>query len=236
MSKLLRYDQKVFGSTAQAGQISKFGSLQAGVPETYSGATVTPDNIQALSNYLTGWFGSIMANNSPTVEDFNAICYLFTYQVAYLCQRGVPEWCAGTTYYTGSVVTDSSGNMYKSLIDNNLNQSILDLTKWRPYNFQTATAALNIANSPYTVTLSDSNQILMIDSSLGNMTIQLPSPAASANLYFTIKDVGGYSATAPITIKRYSAEKIEGLASDYTCEANYGTWKIVCDGTNWWLC
>lgn len=126
MAKITRKVQKIFGQTAGLNQIAQFGSLAASTP-TY---TTDPDTIQALSNYLQGWFGAVVGSNSPAIEDMNALCYLFAYQLAYLMQEGVPEWNSQTTYYTGSVVNDGSGNLYTSLIDTNLNNALTDGTKW----------------------------------------------------------------------------------------------------------
>lgn len=127
MAKITREPMKVFGSAAGTDQIAQFGSLFAGAP-AYS---TDPSTIQALSNYLTGWFAAAIGGNSPTIEDMNAICYLFAYQIAYLMQTGVPEWEAGTTYYIGSIVQDGLGNEYVSIADNNTNNATSDATKWK---------------------------------------------------------------------------------------------------------
>lgn len=123
MAKLPRYTQKVFGSTASTNQMAEFGSFAAGTPARYTGATITPDIVQTLSNYLSGWKGAIVGNNSPLLEDMNSLCYLFAYQIAYLMQEGIAEWDAGTTYYTNSLVT-SGATIYRSLVDTNLNNSV----------------------------------------------------------------------------------------------------------------
>lgn len=112
MSQLSRYTQKLFGSSASTGRIAEFGSLFAGAPVTYSGSTATPTQIQALSNFLQGWDGALIGSNSPAIQDLNAIDYLFSYQLAYILQDGVPLYDAGTTYYQHSIV-QSSGNLYQ---------------------------------------------------------------------------------------------------------------------------
>lgn len=118
MAKITRATQKLFGSTANAGRLSKYGSLAAGSPVTYSGSTVTPANIQALSNFLQGLDGGVIGNNSPAIQDQNSLFYLAFYQLAYLLQQGIPEYDASTTYYTNSFC-QVSGTVYVSLIDNN---------------------------------------------------------------------------------------------------------------------
>lgn len=130
MSKITRYTQKLFGSTAGPNQIAEFGSLAAGTPNRYSGSTVTPALIQALGNYLSGWEASVEGGFSPAIEDMNSLFYLLSYQTAYLLQQGVPEWDAGTTYYIGSIVQDGSGNIYTSLTNTNLNNVLSSVSNW----------------------------------------------------------------------------------------------------------
>lgn len=129
MAKLTRYDQLVFGSTAGSDQMAQFGSFAAGAPLTYDGSTITPDIVQALSNYLTGWKGAVVGNNSPTIEDMNALCFLFGYQLAYVMQAGIPEYNADTVYYIGSLV-NSGGYVYVSLTDANTGNALTSTSNW----------------------------------------------------------------------------------------------------------
>lgn len=129
MSKLARITQKIFGSAAGLDEIAKFGSLSAGTPAF----TTDPTVIQSLSNYLQGWFAAVIGNNSPAIEDMNALFFLCTYQLAQSFQDGVPSWDGGTTYYTGGFVS-YNGDLYKSITDTNLNNLPTDPTNWRIYN------------------------------------------------------------------------------------------------------
>lgn len=129
MARLARYTQKTFGTNAGINQMAQYGSFAAGTPSTYSGATITPTIVQSLTNFLEGWYSAVEGAYSPAIEDMNALFYLAFFQLAYLNQTGVSEWDSGTTYYTGCLV-QSSGVMYVSIIDTNLNQAITDSTKW----------------------------------------------------------------------------------------------------------
>lgn len=129
MAKIPRATQLIFGSSAAINQIAEFGSLAAGTPTLYSGSTATVANIQALSNFLTGWFGAILGSNSPAIEDMNALFYLVTAQLAYGFQAGIPEWDAGTTYYIGSMV-NSAGTIYMSLQNTNINNAVTNGAYW----------------------------------------------------------------------------------------------------------
>ncbi len=134
MSKIARATQKLFGSTAGTNQMAQFGSFAAATPMRYSGSTITPALVQNLSNYLEGWFAAIDGENAPTIEDMNALCYLFAYQLAYVLQTGVPEYDAGTTYFIGSIVTFSNA-LWVSITDTNLaNTPVLtNQTNWARY-------------------------------------------------------------------------------------------------------
>lgn len=129
MSKILRATQKLFGSTAPTNQMSEFGSLAAGTPARYSGGTITPSIIQSLSAFVEGWFSAVIGENSAAIEDMNAVCYLFAYQLCYLFQAGCAEWDAATTYFIGSMV-NVAGVIYVSKTDNNLNHAVTDATNW----------------------------------------------------------------------------------------------------------
>lgn len=145
MAKITRQTQKIFGSNAGFEQIAQFGSLNAGAP-TFTTNIAT---IQSLSNYLVGWFNAVLAGNSPAIEDMNAICYLYAYQLAYVLQAGVGEWDSGTTYYIGSIVNDGTGNLYVSLANDNTNNAVTSTSFWR----LTAPATL----AQFCLTIGDSN-------------------------------------------------------------------------------
>lgn len=129
MAKITRANQKIFGSNAGANQIATFGSLAASSPAF----TTNPETIQSLSEYLTGWFGAVIGANSPAIEDMNALCYLYSYQLAYLMQTGVAEWNDETTYYIGSLVSDGVDGIFASKTDTNLNNALpsLEDTNWK---------------------------------------------------------------------------------------------------------
>lgn len=135
MARLPRVLQKIFGSSAGTDQIGKFGSLAAGSPEYTTDIAL----IQSLSNYLEGWYGAVLGNNSPAIQDVNALDYLITKQLAYLFQAGIPEWDATTTYYIGSYASNGAGTFYKSIVDNNIGNPLTDITKWTSLNIAAST-------------------------------------------------------------------------------------------------
>jgi hypothetical protein len=176
MSRLSRYTQKIFGSIAGTNQIAEFGSFAAGSPQRYTGATITPTIVQALSNYLSGWFAAVEGSYSPAIEDMNALCYLYAFQLAYLMQQGVAEWDSGTTYYTGSLA-QSSGVTYVSLTDTNLNNPVTDSGNW----FSPTQPGLLTSNAvPFTagMTLPANKTMMWPNMQIGNgQTVIVPSGA-----------------------------------------------------------
>lgn len=231
MSKITRATQKIFGSTASAAQMAEFGSLAAGAPLTYSGATITPAIVQSLSRYLSGWFTAILGSNSPAIEDMNALFYLMTYQLAYLMQAGVAEWDSATTYYIGSIV-NSSGLTYVSLTNDNLNNAVTDTTNWRSSLANVVTINPS-TQSPYTLTADDMGKTFLVRSNNAAMRFNLP--VAVTNFSFVVKDKDGNFLTNNCTIHLNAAESIEGLSQDYVMSAPWGEWGLICDGTNWFF-
>ena len=125
-NNLTRKHQKVFGeSTAQLGV---FGSAQDGTKQTSSDV----ETLQSLSAYLQGWsFATLGGKRVPTLEEFNAVNYINTYQLAYLFQKGLPEYNIDTTYFTGDYCRNGS-QLYESKIDDNLGNAVTDVTIFKP--------------------------------------------------------------------------------------------------------
>jgi len=117
MGRLARFTQLLFGNTATGSRIAVFGSLAQGSPTAYSGATVSPDLVQQESAaFATGWDGALIGNNSPAVQDSNALDYLWGYQLSYLFQQGIPEYDGSTQYYSNSIVQlASTGVVYQAI-------------------------------------------------------------------------------------------------------------------------
>jgi len=80
---------------------------------------------------------------------------------------------------------------------------------------------------------TEDGTIFLCDTSGGAFNFTLDSPVN--NTKFTIKDKTGSFATNPVTIVRFGAEQLEGLASSFICDADWGSWTFVCDGTNYYL-
>lgn len=190
---LSRFDQLLFADLAGTDQIAKFGSLAAGAPQRYDGASVTPALIQALSRYRSGWVDAVIDGSSPAIEDMNALCYLFAYQLAYLMERGVPQWSAGTTYWIGSIA-QIAGVLYISRTDNNLNNSPLtSVANWY-------VQGSNVRNVMGTDTATALDDYLRDDPTAGSFVQTLP-PIATVPIgkELTVKNMAVNGNTVSVT-------------------------------------
>lgn len=235
MARLSRATQSLFGSTAGANQIAEYGSYAAGSPATYSGSTITPAIIQALPNYAEGWFGSTLGVYSPAIEDLNALDYLWGYQLTYLMQEGVPEWDSATTYYIGNFV-NSSGLLYVSITNSNLNNAVSSTANWKLYSPTAPLSVVTFSSSPVSISASLNGTIYQANTTSGSITFNLPSPAtAGAGFGFHIVDTAGTFGTNAAILAPNASELIVGLNANYNMNASWGAWNFYTDGTNWFI-
>ena len=116
MTNLTRYFQKIFAKNSN--QIGVFGT---GVNKQ---ASTNVETLQS-ADYEEGWSAAIITNkNYPVYQEMDGVMYGMTYQLAYLLQKGVPEWLNTETYYQTDMC--KVGNtIYISLVDNNINHNPL---------------------------------------------------------------------------------------------------------------
>ena len=100
MAKIDRYN----------GNMAAFAADALSTERTIFGDTTQSDTLDAniTADFLRGW-GVVGVNENPTKQDFNGLAFTLGQLIAYLHQRGVPEWNADQEYYEGSVVTTLAG-------------------------------------------------------------------------------------------------------------------------------
>lgn len=212
MAKILRALQKIYGSSAGPTEVGVIGSFAAGSP-VYSNDPVT---IQSLSNYLDGLYAQVLGNNSPSMQDFNAIFYLFSRQLAYLMQAGVAEYDATTTYYIGSYANEA-GVIYKSLTDNNTgNTPSTSPAQWARYTIAGATTdnaivrfdGVNGSQQNSVVTIGDAGEIAGVTS----------SDSGSANSFALARTRSVSTSVSPggVAVSSNAASTTESTTSDQT--------------------
>jgi microcystin-dependent protein len=129
MAKLTRKTQKLFGENSAQDEMTSFGSPTLGTP------TFTRDlDIIQSTEFANGWFPTILDGAiRPYAEDMNGMFYLFTYQLKYLFEQGIPEYDAGTKYYTNSICKYGT-DLYISLVDDNIGNNPISTTGyWQWY-------------------------------------------------------------------------------------------------------
>ncbi len=124
MSKILRKTLSIFGLTGTTDDFEEFGSTAVGAT-SYTKDIAT---IQGLAAWNTGWRAALVTAKAPVLQDQNAVQYVHSYMTAYLLQAGIAEYDAGTTYYTGSVVSyfGNAGyvEFYCSQVDTNVGNAL----------------------------------------------------------------------------------------------------------------
>jgi hypothetical protein len=128
MANLSRVLQKIFGDTGGTSQFGRIGSDAVGNPVT----TKDLSDIQSLAQFESGLF-SITSNAAepPRIEDINSLYLLMTSQLAYLFQKGIPEWLATEEYYAAKSFCTLGGAIYRCVADSvNDNPATDDGTYW----------------------------------------------------------------------------------------------------------
>jgi hypothetical protein len=217
MAKLTRALQKLFcGDVPATNVVAVFGSLKEGSPAF----SKEPDDIQSLPAFGAGWGGATVLNQAPALQDMNALQFLFSRQLKYLFQQGVPEWLDTETYYTGSVV-QSGGKLYLSSADDNLNQAFTT-NSWKTiYSRQITSVSAN-----YTVAKDD---FVVVATGASLFTVSLPA-ASVDNLgqEHTIKS--NMNAGILLNVSA-NGTLIDGLATIQLSRMD--SLRVVSDGTQW---
>ena len=227
MANTDNFEQKIFsGSVPPTNIVSQFGSLAAGNPNYSS----DPDVICDLAAWSNGWEAALMSGKYPALQDMNAALYVISRQLAYFKQSGIPEWKSDITYYSGSIVTDGYGRIYKSLIDNNLNNAFSDFSSWFLYTSPTVTEITT------NYTISNSDYILLCNNpDLANVYIPNPTAAMSGRkLIVRLNDVGLVNVSHVV----YDDNTFNGTPSIKTVTVGYTGFQkwmhFICDGSRWW--
>ena len=235
MAKIARKHQKIFGGDiTPTNNIAEFGSLAEGTPE-YSD---DPDDIQSRTAYGNGFGAAIIGNYAPCVQDFNALFFLITRQLAYCFQAGISEWLATTYYYIGSTVHDGVGNIYTSVTNDNVGNALTSAANWIPI-VSNGVYQINSKSVDYVVTNSD--YLILINANCdgigsgGEPRVRLPTPSAlNAGREIIVKYIyslpGDYYSYAYVA----NGSSIDGASRIYM-PTPFDTRSFVSNGTNWFV-
>ena len=231
MAKLTIKKQKTFAwNLAAANNIAEFGSKAEGTPE-YS---LDPDDIQSRAEYPLGLDGSWQNNASPFFQDFNALFFLFTRQIEYLMQTGIPEWITTATYQIGSLVNNGTGVIYKSVTNANVGNALTSAANWMPIIVQTV-YTMTTESEDYTVLNSDRFIFINEHSGAGAGTeprVKLPAPSAlNIGRKITVKLITSVGAHQSY-VYTADASTIDG-DSHVLFSTIYTSKTFISNGTNW---
>lgn len=223
MAKITRAIQKIFcGDVPAIDNVAVFGSLAASNPD-YSD---DPIEIQSLAAYGQGWESATVLNQAPALQDMNALLYLFSRQIAYQFQMGIPEWIATETYYIGSFV-NSSGVLYYSLTNGNINNLVTDTTKWQ--KFLAVNTTVKAVTAAYTILSTDSTLICAGSTSYA---VTLPAVSGISGRQYQIKS--NLALPYLVTVNVVSGGGL--IDGQSTCVlSQYQAITVVTDGTGWFI-
>jgi len=129
MAKILRKNQKIWSSN-NTDEIIKIGS--EGLDGANAIKTTDIEIIQELAAFTGGFSATLTAGRDWIArETLNTLHYIYSTQLSYIFQSGIPEYSEKATYYINSIVKEPNQvKLYKSIIDDNINKPLIDNTAW----------------------------------------------------------------------------------------------------------
>lgn len=210
--KLPRVTSKIFASNAAEGDIGQFGSALTGTKVNTDDISV----IQGLPAYETGWRSAVVSSrNYPTLQEMNGLQKIFSQQIAYILQNGMPEWDAGTTYFTDQFCRVGS-MFYVSLQDNNLGNNPTTTTGfWQVWNPGEGTFA-NTDLSNLSATGQAVIDSKLSDTQLSNCILSLTEGSITPQSYNNVSFVNHGATNTSGVLSNFSASNFAILAKTMT--------------------
>lgn len=243
MSNLERVNAKIFAGDAPTESIGQFGSALAGTKYN----TTDVAEIQALEAYEQGWQDAVLTEkNYPTLEEMNGVFKTLSYQIAYLLQKGVPEWDSAATYYTGDVCKSTSGtSLYFSQSDDNTNHPLSQTQYWKKVdlwsNPMTAVGDIIVGGtngSAQRLAAGSNGQVLMVNNGVPQYGAIEIMPDYSAGVSKSVNTT--YTAEVNGYLKYYSQASTPGnvssklIINDNTITSSTADIYIPNGGGNFW--
>lgn len=178
MARIARQDLKIFALGAANNGV--FGSAADGTKIL----TLNVETLQEKGAWNTGWLTAVEGTKKfPPLEEFQALNYINTYQIAYLLQDGIPEYYNLTNYFMNSVVKKpGTYQLYGSITNNNVGNALTDATNWK---FLCDLANLN-------------QEFVWCGISAGTASAMVLTPAVPATSYFAGQIVAFLSGTSSV--------------------------------------
>ena len=130
-----------------------------------------------------------------------------------------------------SSIEDGNVQSAIQILVNYLNIQDIGIQPWSRMTIQGfLQTRVNPISSAYSI--SDLDQIVLVDSTAATRAITLPSAATMPGRRYTVKDWKGQSATHNITVGTVSSQTIDG-SSTAVLSTNYQAIEVASDGANW---
>ena len=193
-SNLPRVTQKIFAENTETN-IGQFGSAKNGSPFR----TGDIQQIQALTAWGEGWDAAVISDrNYPPLEEMTGVQKVFSQQIAYILQKGMPEWDSGTTYFQNDMCRVGSMFYYSKTDNNTGNNPETDTTNWGRWNPAEGTYAnidlSNLSSEGQAILDSKLNHSQVTNCILANngaeITTQSYEGAAYVNNGCTVSEAG----------------------------------------------
>ena len=199
MAKLTPKKIELWGTSDPYSTIQKVGSLVAGSPVT----STNPDIL--MQNAPNGWGGATFDTFSssytlPIRQEMNGLDYSVSYYLKQLQQSGIAEYVTDQEYFENDLVKEPSGkNVYSSLIDNNIGNSLADNTKWKlVFNadgFFTTQLQSNVLDATGTnnYVLSPASNNVLPENLVDNLEVKFIIPNSNTTTAVTLTVTGLYT-------------------------------------------
>jgi len=133
---------------------------------------------------------------------------------------------------TNGVITNTAGkDITNTAVDYKITAS--NGTHLLNGGYYTHSKTISNSDSPYTILPAD--YIILVDTTLNTVTINLPSSANSIDRNLIIKDAAGYVGVNNITIIPNGSDTIERVSGNKIISIVNTVLKLYCNSTNWYI-
>lgn len=222
--------QRFFDSNGLPLAGGQLYSYQAGTttPQvTYSNSTGTTNSnpvILDANGYADVWLDPTLSYKFILQDASSSVLWSID-NVSF--PLGISSWNANSVYGQGSIVSDSSGAglLYVSLISNNQNQALTNVSAWRMF-----AGAVRTVSSNSTLSLTD--DLVRSNSTSSSLTHTLPACGSTPiGKEITIKDVGTGGNTT--SVKGTGTDVIDGSSVYSSALGQYAQVRVRNNGTSW---
>ena len=190
------------------------------------GSLIFSKNIETLTTTKTLVYNDDQLQClNPSTSDQN----IFLPSVS-LCE-GLPFWIINTSSTNKLKVYDDTTSLITTIIPNDVVNFICNGVT-RKADIEISSYSRNDTTKTSNYTMVDSDDVILVDASSGNIQIKLPNPTTSTVKNRDIKRID--STNNSVTIIPYNTETIDGV-SQKILEYQYASITLITNNTNWYM-